>query len=145
MIRQPPSSPLFPYPTLFRSVVQVELDRAPVAVPRALQRPGRAVDVATARRQAVAGMLLDPLPDRPALEGDEGVQGILAGRLDLVREPRRPARVEAAGPRRAGVAADLLVLAALPVDRAELAQVVAEDVGVVDPDVQSDRPGVLHV
>src|SRR3712207_8958462 len=68
MIRQPPSSPLFPYPTLFRSVVQVELDRAPVAVPRALQRPGRAVDVATARRQAVAGMLLDPLPDRPALE-----------------------------------------------------------------------------
>ena len=93
----------------------------------------------------MAGRVVRPLADGAALEGEQRVQGVLAGRLDGVREVRRPARVEAARPGRAGVAPHLLVEAGLAVDRADLAQVVAQDVGVVDAGVDGDRAVLLHV
>src|SRR5262249_59535513 len=71
--------------------------------------------------------------------------GIRAGGLDLGREGGRPAAVEAARPGRAGVVAHALVQARLAPDQLDSAQVVAEDVRVVDAGVECDRAGLLHV
>src|SRR3712207_7387073 len=66
MIRRPPRSTLFPYTTLFRSVVVVEDERVQVAVPGV-------EDVGDAHAVLLAD-LGDPLEDLPELRArDDGV------------------------------------------------------------------------
>src|SRR5262249_25575331 len=103
------------------AAVEVELDRAAVAVAGPFGRALRAVDPARVLALAVGGVVVDPLPDRAGLERDVGVERVVAGRLDLLRIVGRPARVEAARAGRAGVVADLLVQARLAEDEPDLA------------------------
>src|SRR3712207_4130538 len=70
MIRRPPRSTLFPYTTLFRSVVVVEDERVQVAVPGV-------EDVGDAHAVLLAD-LGDPLEDLPELRArDDGVLDVV--------------------------------------------------------------------
>src|SRR2546427_10780058 len=94
MIRRPPRSTLFPYTTLFRSVVQLEAGHQIPAVPAARQRIALAVGLVHQAHAAVA-----PAP----AEGQPGIGGVDVEDLGLV------VRV-AEGPRDGGAEQ-------LPVDR----------------------------
>src|SRR5262249_55736781 len=93
----------------------------------------------------MAGVIVDPLTNGSVLERQVGIQRVFASRLNMVRKLSRPARVKPAGAGRAGVVANLFVQSNLAIDRADLAQVVAQNVGVVDAGVDHDRAGLLHL
>src|SRR2546428_8005435 len=89
------------------SGVEVQLDRAAVAVAGKLERALRAEDLPGSEWLAVAGVVADPVGDRAGGERDVCVEGVVAGGRDGVREVAREAGVEAARPGRAGVVAHL--------------------------------------
>ena len=65
-----------------RAIVEHEAHRTAVAVARRGDRAAGAEDHAVRERLAVAGVVVDPLPERAVGEGDQPEHGILAGRLD---------------------------------------------------------------
>src|SRR5258708_15688203 len=69
MVRRPPRSTLFPYPTLFRSARGVLVRRSSVRRPRRARgrQPGRP---AALRRESVANARVGATQDRLAVEGD---------------------------------------------------------------------------
>ena len=97
------------------------------------------------KRLAVAGVVVDPLPERAVLEVDHAEHGVLAGRLDLVGEVLRPGFPEIAGTGARAAMPDLLEEARLAEGGGRVAEVVLQDVGVVDAGVEGQGARELHV
>src|SRR5579864_8615389 len=91
------------------------------------------------------GVVVDPVSDRATVENQLRVQRVLAGRLDLIRKIRRPARIKSAWSGGAGVIANLFLDARFAEYRADFAEIKAQNVRVVNAGVYRDRTGVLHV
>ena len=127
------------------AVVEREADGLAVAVLGDGERAARAEDHALAEGQAVPGVVVDPLSERAVGEGDQPEDGVLAGGLDGWRQVGRPLLVEAAGTGGLADHARLLEEAGLAEGADGVAEVVLQDVGVVDAGVERDGAGQLLV
>ncbi len=118
---------------------------------RPLRSPGAAIEprvpntMRCSKGLAMPGIVVDPLPDRAVLEVEDAEHGILAGGLDRLGEVLCPRLPEPAGAGAGSPLTDLLEETRLSESRRRRAEIVLEDIGVVDAGVEGQRARDLHV